>query len=422
MKIKALIAGTMLALASAMTPNTAMASPANIYAAAEPDKDVVKLHDGRELEGTIVKEQSGYIWLDMGVGQPMFISPDKIKEIVRGSDEPIPTEVAKTEDKKDWVDDPNVTRAAIITAEGMVGMQMASKPLRDAIPMLKEEGVELVVFKVKSGGGYLVEIQPLSDVLHNEYKKNFQLVGWVDSAISAAAMTTLTIEEIYFMPHGHFGAMTGWSGQLQAMEGRGLEDVYYKMEKIATRSQREDSIELIKAMQHNKPVSYDIDESTGQVTFYQTTDGEYVLNDGEEVLTLDSLQAEHCGFSSGTAATFEELQALLERSVGEIEWVGEKVAGIPYPVSKAEKHQMEYREEVDYQDRRFVEIVNKYQMEVNNAQGVPVDQRGGFIRRAEGYLARIKRMIKINPNFGVFTVNEEWIRQQEEILRNLRRG
>ncbi|RNC80463.1 MAG: hypothetical protein ED559_01225 [Phycisphaera sp.] len=400
----------------------ALPAQANL-ALVEPGDDVVKLTDGRELTGKIVREKDGYVWLDMGVGQPLFLSPDKIKEIVRNSgaeagEDPISLEA----EEKAWVDDPNVTRAAIITAEGMVGMQMASKPLRDAIPMLKEEGVELVVFKVKSGGGFLLEIQPLSDVLHNEYKQNFQLVAWIDSAISAAAMTALTIDEIYFMPHGHFGAMTGWSGQLQAMSGRGLEDVYYKMEKISTRSQRAEYIPLIKAMQHNRMVSYDIDEATGEINFYETTAGEFVLNDGEHVLTLDSQQAEHCGFSQGTAATYEELQAILEQSVGEIEWVGEKVEGIPYPVSKAEMHQREYREEVDYQDARFQEVVVKYQMEIQNAQGVAVERRGGFLRRAEGYLARIKRMIKINPNFGIFTVNEEWIRQQEEIIRELRRG
>ncbi len=399
----------------------AMLVPASAKAAGVYEPDIVKLTDGRELEGTIVKEQNGYIWLDMGVGQPLFLSPDKIEEIIRDSDEPLPTEVAAKEEKT-WEHVPGVTRAAVITAEGMVGMQMSSTPLREAIPMLKEEGVDLVVFKVKSGGGYLLEIQQLSDVLHNEYKKEFQLVAWIDSAISAAAMTALTIEEIYFMPHGHFGAMTGWSGQLEAVEGRGLEAVYYKMEKISARGNRPDYVPMIRAMQHLEPASYDIDDETGKVKIYDTAAGEFVLNEGDTVLTLDSQQAEHCKFSSGTAATIEELQALLEQSVGEIVWVGESVPGIPYPVCKAEKHQMEYRKEVDFQDTNFREIVVKYQMELNNARGVAVDRRGGFLRRAEGYLARIKRMIKINPNFGIFTVNEEWIRQQEETIRELRRG
>lgn len=417
MKLNSLLAVMVLAFAMFIP---ALPAQANI-ALVEPGDDVVKLTDGRELTGTIVREKDGYVWLDMGVGQPLFLSPDKIKEIVRNSgaeagEDPISLEA----DEKAWVDDPNVTRAAIITAEGMVGMQMASKPLRDAIPMLKEEGVELVVFKVNSGGGYLLEIQQLSDVLHNEYKQNFALVGWVESAISAAAMTTLTIENIYFMPRGNFGAATGWSGQLVAMKGRGLEGALYKMEKISARGNHDSKV--IRAMQINEPLSYDIDSATGAVTFYQNESGEYILNDGTDILTFNAQQAEHCGFSAGTAATFKELQALLEQSFGEIEWVGEEVEGIPYPVSNAEMHQREYREEVDYQDARFQEVVVKYQMELQNAQGVAVDRRGGFLRRAEGYLARIKRMIKINPNFGIFTVNEEWIRQQEEIIRELRRG
>jgi len=398
------------------------AHAAGVY---EPGQDVVKLKDGRELKGTIVKEQNGYIWLDLGVGPAMFLSPGDISEIVRGSDDPIPTagEPAKgTEDEaKTWERQPGVTRAAVITAEGMVGMQMAAKPLREAIPMLKEEGVNLVVFKVNSGGGLLLEIQQLSDVLHNEYKKEFQLVAWIDSAISAAAMTALTIEEIYFMPKGNFGAATGWFGALQAVQGRGLEDVLYKMEKISMRGNKDPKV--IRAMQINEPLSYDIDDSTGEVTFYQTTAGEHVLNDGTDILTLTALSAEECKFSSGTAGTLEELQALLEKSVGEIVWVGEKVDGIPFPVCKAEKHQREYRAEVDFQEKRWAEVFVKYQMELGNAQGVPVDSRGGFLRRAEQHLARIKQMVRTNPNFGLLNnITDDWFRQQEEIIRQLRRG
>jgi hypothetical protein len=397
----------------------AMFIPASPAAAAVFEPDVVKLTDGRELEGTIVKEQNGYIWLDMGVGQPLFLSPDKIEEIIRDSDEPLPTEVV-VEEEKGWERVPGVTRAAIITAEGTVGMQMASKPLREAIPMLKEEGVDLVVYKINSGGGLLLEIQQLSDVLHNEYKKDFQVVVWVESAISAAAMTGLTVENIYFMPKGGFGAATGWSGALQAMAGRGLEAVYYKMEKISARGNKDDKV--IKAMQHNIELSYDVNEETGEVTFYQNQSGQHILNDGTDVLTLNSQQAEHCGFSAGTAGTYLELQALLEQSIGEIVWVGEKVEGIPYPVSVAEEHQIAYREEVDFQDARFGEVITKYNMELNNARGVAVDRRGGFIRRAEGYLARIKRMVKINPNFALLNLPEGWIEAQEEIIRELRRG
>lgn len=425
MTLRTLFAALVLALA--MLVATPSAAAAGLASFDEP-QDTVKLKDGRELKGTIVKEQNGYIWLDLGVGQELFLSPDKIQEIIRGTDEPIPsgekaTEMikAKAEKAASWERVPGVTRAAVITAEGMVGMQYAAKPLSEAIPMLKEEGIDLVVFKVNSGGGLLLEIQKISDVLQNEYKPEFQLVGWIDSAISAAAMTSITIENLYFMPKGNFGACTGWRGALEAVAGRGLEDVLYKMEKISARGNKDPQI--MRAMQINEQLSYDIDEATGEVKFYQDNTGKYILNDGEDILTLNAQMAEDCKFSSGTAGTLEELQALLEKSVGEIVWVGEKIEGIPYPVCKAEKHQLEYRKEVDFQDDQLGVIFTKYQMELGNAQSVPIDRRGGFLKRAEGYLARIKQMVKINPNLGLLQgIDDDWFRDQEETIRRLRRG
>ncbi len=421
MTLKTRIAALVLALACTVSAPSAFASQI------EP-QDVVKLKDGRELKGTIVKEQNGYIWLDLGIGQELFLSPDKIEEIIRASDAPIPTgnepalnATAEAKGEKAWEHVPGVTRAAVITAEGMVGMSMAAKPLREAIPMLEAEGVNLVVYKINSGGGLLLEIQQLSDVLELEYKPKFQLVAWIDSAISAAAMTGLTIENVYFMPKGNFGAATGWSGQLVAMKGRGLEDVYYKMEKISARGGKDPQI--IKAMQHHFELSYDINEETGEVKFYQDLTGQHILNNGAEILTLNAITAEQCGFSAGTAGTLQELQALLEKSVGEIVWVGEDVEGIPFPICKAEEHQRKYREEVHYQETRLDEVGIKYEMELNNARGVPVNSRGGFLKRAESYLARIKQMVKINPNLGLLNnITDDWFAQQEEIIRNLRRG
>lgn len=422
MTVRSIIAAAVLSLSVLLAAPNAHA--AGVY---EP-QDVVKLKDGRELKGTIVKEQNGYIWLDLGVGQEMFISPSDIEEIVRSSDEPIPSGEEATKaiieartKEKSWERIPGVTRAAVITTEGTVGMQMAAKPLREAIPLLKEEGIDLVVFKVHSGGGMILEIQRLSDVIQNEYKPEFQVVGWIDSAISAAAMTAITIEELYFMPKGNFGACTGWYGDLIAVDGRGLEDVLYKMEKISNRGNKD--INIMRAMQINEELSYDIDEQTGEVKFYRSLDGEHILNDGTEILTFNANSARDCGFSSGTAGTIEELQALLEKSVGEIVWVGEKVEGIPYPVCKAEQYQRDYRKKVDYQETRFGEIVTKYAMELQNAQSVPVASRGGFLRRAESYLAEISRLHKINPNFGLRNgYNEDWINRQKEIIRQLRRG
>ena len=57
-----------------------------------------------------------------------------------------------------------------------------------------------------------------------------------------AAMTAITMERLYFMPEGNLGAATGWSGNLVAMKGRGLEETFYQMEQISARGKRDHRI------------------------------------------------------------------------------------------------------------------------------------------------------------------------------------
>ncbi len=382
--------------------------------------DVVETKDGRKLEGTIVREVNGYVWIDLGVGNPLMLRPDEIESIQRDADTEVGSDpVLADAEEKTWERREGVTRAAVITAEEMVGIWMSAKPLEDAIPILQDEGVDLVVLKIRSGGGLGLEVQKISDVLHKQYKPNFQLVAWIESAISAAAMSAHCIEEIYFMPRANYGAATGWSGALEAVEGRQLESFLYMMEKISERGNKDPLI--MRSMQINVPLSYDI-EPDGTRKFYESTEAEHVLNDGEYILTLNAESAEHADFSKGTAGTLEELTRLLEASIGEIEWVGERISGEPFPISQAERHQREWREEMTFQQNRFIEIYNKYEMELGNAASVPVENRGGFLRKASRYLTQIRRMYDDNPNFGLLQgMTDEWFIEQERRIDELRR-
>ncbi|MEL6796611.1 MAG: hypothetical protein AAFO89_07270 [Planctomycetota bacterium] len=382
--------------------------------------DVIKTNDGRTLEGTIVREVNGYVWIDLGVGNPLMLRPDQIESIERDADTEVTSDpVARDSGEQTWERREGVTRAAVITAEEMVGVWMSAKPLEDAIPVLKDEGVDLVVLKIKSGGGLLLEIQKISDVLHEQYKPNFQLVAWIESAISAAAMSAHAIEDIYFMPRANYGACTGWSGALEAVEGRQLESVLYMMEQISERGNKD--YRIMRSMQINEPLSFDI-EADGTRKFYLSTEGEHLLNDGEYILTLNAESAEHADFSQGTAGTLEELTTLLEASIGEIEWVGEKVAGEPFPISKAEQLQRDWREEMTRQENRWIQVVIQYEMEINNAASVPLENRGGFIRKASRYLSQIRKMYDDNPNFGLLRgITDEWFIEQQRRLEELRR-
>src|SRR5690606_15991669 len=223
--------------------------------------------------------------------------------------------------------------------------------------------------------------------------------------------------ELYFMPKGNLGVgshiwHTGSRSQTQ-------EQLDKQIELFAERGGKNPY--LAKALVYNVPLSDDVDEATGEINLDQSLEGKHVLNEGEGILALNASAALQCGFSNGTAKTVEELTSLLETEHGKIVWVGEEVEGVPYPVSKAEKHQREYRKEVDYADADLGEVITKYRMELGNAQSVGVDRRGGFLKRAESYLAQIKRIVEKNPNLGVIqNITDDWFAQQKEVIASLR--
>jgi hypothetical protein len=303
----------------------------------------------------------------------------------------------------------------------MVGLYMAAKPLKEVMDELVEQGVDVVVFHVNSGGGMLIEISPLVEAI-KEYKQHFRVVGWIDRAISAAAMTSHVIEDIYFKTGGTYGACTGYRTPTDVVEGRDLEEVMYFMEQVSDWGGGK-SHYIMRAMQINEPLSCDIDEN-GDVTWYQSLDGEIIVNDGNYILTFNSGLAEKTGFSRGTADTLAELERELQ--MGEIQWIGEYQQDVVYPVSDAEQHQIDFRLMVQRTEQRLGEFWSKYQM-ARGAIGGDEQTKAAMGQRALQALAEIKRMVENNPNFalmmGIGTIDDfrEWYEQQVEEVRDLMR-
>ncbi len=323
-----------------------------------------------------------------------------------------------------------VPKAAVITLgergdKDMVGKYMTEHQLIEALPKLKEElgddGTGIVVFRITSGGGALFEIQKLSDIIHNVYKKHFRVVAWIDSAISAAAMTSHCIEEIYFTSQGNYGACTGWSGALVAMKGRGLEEVLQMMREISARGGYDPKI--MRSMQIMEPLSATVDEN-GHVEFYQdAVSGKILLNPEGRILTLNAETAKRIHFSRGTADTLDQLTKLM--GYQELNWVGKHEKGYIWPISKGEKFSMEYRNKVYDAERLFNADVTNYQQQVAAAEGAAKEERGKFVNRALATLRKLKQAVKNNPNFARFQYGmepeefEEWYKEQERQLKNL---
>ncbi len=395
-------------------------------------EDVVTLNNGTVYRGAIEREVDGWLWIRVkiaGIETVQVVAPADVKSVERDAAKPVAgPEAVKPADPKPATRRPGVTRAAVITlGEGgdkdMVGMYMTAETLRRAIPVLERDQVDIVVFRINSGGGALLEIKRLSDIIHEEFKPRFRVVAWIEWAISAAAMTAHAIPEIYFTTKAAYGGCTGWSGPMTAMAGRGLEEVLYMMEQISARGGYDPKI--MRSMQILEPLSATID-ANGDVTWYQNEEGDHLVNPGDKILTFDSTQAAKFKFSKGTADTLQELEKLLK--VGEIEWVGSPVPGIMWPVSQAEQMQMQFREKT-YEDQiKLQEYWDTYATSIQVAQGIQDRrERAPFVGRARRAFDQIKAMCKNNPNHKLLTLGmldsqfDEWVEQNEKLLRDLMR-
>ena len=123
-----------------------------------------------------------------------------------------------------------------------VGIQINATAWERVVPMLEKDNIDTVVVRINSGGGLLLEVDKFHKVFIEGYKPRFRTVAWVESAISAAAMSPWVLEEFYMMPEGNIGGATAWSGNLKAVQGVGLEQVLHQMEKASVIGKRDPAI------------------------------------------------------------------------------------------------------------------------------------------------------------------------------------
>ncbi len=400
-----------------------VASPAGALAA-----DKVTLKDGRVVQGTITREGDEFVYITVKIGsieKQEFFTKDQVSKIERDADakprpDAVPGDKPAPADASPAVKS-GVTRVAVLNfgppsswmgkCGDMVGLQVAAQAFHEAVPILQKAKVDVVIIRVNSGGGSVAEVFRFHDVFINEYKKNFRTVGWIESAISAAAMSPWVLEEYYFMPEGNMGACTAWSGDLVAAKDVPLEMYLAKMEEASGKAGRDPKI--MRAMQIMEPLSATKDEN-GEVKWFQDTSGDRVLNPPQQVFTINSRDAAEFKFSRGTAATVEEVCKAM--GLQEFEVVAED----------ATRYVDEFMKRSDSAEKQFQERLAKYQMALGVAASIQDrTQRGAEVGRASRLLDEIEMDVKRNKNFefmnGVGQLSREWFILQREQLRQLMR-
>lgn len=389
-------------------------------------RDVVTLKDGRTVEGDIIREIDGNIWMIVYIGdikKQEFFAATGITKIERDAT----VDVADApESEKATAVKSGVPKGMVITLEGMVGVEMAAHKIEELLPLIEEEIGEngILVLKINSGGGFTAEVQLLSDVIEDVLKPKFEVVGWIESAISAAAMTAATLERLYFMPEGNLGAATEFYGaSFIASKGINLERRKYQMEMITARGKRD--YKIMESMQVGIPLSATV-YPTGEVKYFQSEDdGEILLNRTGDIFTFNSIQAEQVRFSEGIARDVFELAH--EMGYDEVDWVGEWEEGMVHPISKAEKQNRQWRGYIDQNKGGLSTVARKYILYSRAAQGAGPDDVGILVGKARSYLRQIKRyaelspkLVTVTPELGIdWNAFDQWYQGQEDFLRRL---
>lgn len=426
------------------------AGAAALLACLSAPADTLHLKDGRVLEGRVEREGDNFVYFATKVG-----GIERVEFFTRAQIDKVVKDAPKAETKKDAPagapgapsperhpakpdgaapapaapapsarageptpsPSPDAARIAFISLGepplDMVGPYMNSGALKQSVELLEPEKPEIVVLLINSGGGALFEIQKLSDVIENEIKPKYRTVAWIHSAISAAAMTAHSVEEIYFMPKGNYGACTGFSmtgpGQAKAMEGRPLEQVIYMMEKISERGKKDPKI--MRSMQIEDPLSCDID-ADGVVRWRGDDQGQYLVNPKGRILTFNANDAMKYKFAKGIAATKDELARLL---VGDREWV-EVGAG-------ADRHQEDYRKttrEAELSIGRIQEKLDAALQEAMTAQGT--EAKGKKLGEARRWLSEARAWARRSPGVATYFAPNIYFRTIEEIMRKIQAG
>lgn len=381
--------------------------------------DTVTLKDGTVLEGKITREGDGFLYITIRVGgleQARLILKSDIAKVMRDGDAPAttdktparPAEPAPT-DAQARPTDPapaksathdGAMRIAFITLEEEVGPFLNADALAESVKRLEGSDPDVVVLKFNSGGGAGIEIKPLSDVIEYKIKPKYTVVAWVESAISAAAMTAITCEDIYFKKEGNFGGCVGYrmvgERQAKAVEGEELEKILRQMVDISKRGNHDPLI--MRAMQIGTELSCDKDPATDRVTWRNDLKGQYVVSTKDRILTLNALDAVKYGFGRAIVDSKDELA----HALGATEWVEVGEA--------ADAYQQEFRENVKNAQVKINELAQKMQIAVSFKQ----------VPRARSFLGEIRSWVRRAPSLEEYMgLTPEWFREQEETLRKL---
>ncbi len=200
----------------------------------------------------------------------------------------------------------------------MVGTYFRPQEIRDLVAHIDENygPGQIIVLEIDSGGGSVLKWSEIREVVF-EARERHRFVAWITHAISGAAATAFLCDEIYYKTTGELGSITMYSGHIDNVSPDWqLFGWISELEGVLAKTSRTPLVAGC-MVKNSFALSYDVDEETGEITYYADLQGEHHLSRYDSNLTLGAEEAVHSGLGDGIADTKEELAAFLDLD----EWV-----------------------------------------------------------------------------------------------------
>src|SRR5262245_52956644 len=181
--------------------------------------DTLVTNDGRKFEGTLVKQDESAVVFDVsrgGAETRITLDPKDVLKITKGplvqpgsaAGKPAtkpgaaPADVPPTPPPIEKYSGPTYY---LIPLRGEVGGTFNAALLEGCLADALQRAPTVVVLEIDSPGGSIAEVTRMIEVV-NQYKKRMRIVVFARRAISAAAITALSADDIYMRRTAIIGA------------------------------------------------------------------------------------------------------------------------------------------------------------------------------------------------------------------------
>jgi len=244
-------------------------------------------------------------------------SPEDADTTTEASDQEEATpanDVSATQNAAKSADDDGIKPTFILPLTGMVGLEFRAEEIEAITAEADELGPgQTIVLEISSGGGYVAEWEMIRDAIY-EAQKRHRVVAWVIDGTSAAGMTTLCCDVIVMTSRGHFGSITTLAGNPSLPVAYQVNGARRYIEPVLRRFGRSPKLAIPFKTGDAGPLSllsYSKDPETGKVTWFNSMEGEVVLNRPGDVLGFTAREAIDSGIAIGPADSEEELGVLI---------------------------------------------------------------------------------------------------------------